>query len=524
MKLPSFRSADSQTILIKRLICIAVPLCLVSFFIFRGLQGHLFSDPGHTAMVSITRALLLIIGVQLYILCMLYFDEFKKRVVSYLSKPAHPINLALFRILIFACMLQSSISFKPYIFASLPQELMYPPPGLIKISQFLPLNDQSIFICGVLFGTSAFLAMIGFCTRPAAWLATLAGIYFLGIPQLYGKVNHGHFIIWFAAILAASPCADVLSVDAALKRGKTKASPSTIYGLPIRVIYILFGIIYFFPGFWKLYWGGLDWFLSGNLIHQMHAKWFQLNGWTPFFRLDHYPLVCHIAAAMVVMFELSFIFLIFSERFRFLAAWGGIIFHTAVELFMNISFFPLNWCYMIFFDWHKIFTTCFKPRPPTGQTQDTASTTIFHPQQKPVLIVGAILIAGNIYCGVKSIDSWPFAIFPTFGDAMLESKETSLDIYLIDANGQDIKLDNKQASFILKSSSYWGLIKKLLREEDLDVRKKKLLALLKWLGQYDQRIHNAKGIKAYRNDYSTKPEDFGNAPIRQELIFSMRLK
>ena len=34
-----------------------------------------------------------------------------------------------------------------------------------------------------------------------------------GIPQFFGKINHIHHLIWFMAIFAVSPCADVLSID-----------------------------------------------------------------------------------------------------------------------------------------------------------------------------------------------------------------------------------------------------------------------------------------------------------------------
>jgi len=145
----------------------------------------------------------------------------------------------------------------------------------------------------------------------------------LAIPQLYGKLNHDHHVLWFAALLAVSPCADVLAVDAipAARRradggGVRPPGPSRAYALPIRIIWVLLGLIYLFPGFWKVWSTGFTWISSENLRQHMFLKWHEFDDWTPMLRIDEMPLLLLLGALGTVVFELSFLALVLSSRLR----------------------------------------------------------------------------------------------------------------------------------------------------------------------------------------------------------------
>ena len=47
----------------------------------------------------------------------------------------------------------------------------------------------------------------------------------------------------------------------------------TGYGLPVRVIWLLFGVLYFFPGFWKYWRSGLDWAFTDNMKYPLYWNW-----------------------------------------------------------------------------------------------------------------------------------------------------------------------------------------------------------------------------------------------------------
>ena len=96
------------------------------------------------------------------------------------------------------------------------------------------------------------------------------------------------------------------------------------------------GVIYFFPGLWKIITSQLYWAFSDNMKYQLYEKWFLLDGWTPFFRIDHYPFLYKLGGLMTLLFETSFIFLILFPKTRMLAAISGLLFHNFTNLFMKI--------------------------------------------------------------------------------------------------------------------------------------------------------------------------------------------
>jgi predicted DCC family thiol-disulfide oxidoreductase YuxK len=307
-----------------------------------------------TVIICITIQLLTIAGLKYrYILC---------RIREFFAAATYPINLAVFRVVLFYTIFTSVDVSSVMWFSQIPAELRVAPQGLGWLLDYLPINVACAKAFSVLLLTSCLTGMIGLCTRTSALLVTVSSFYVLGIPQFYGKVNHYHHLLWFAAILAASRCGDVFSCDAILAawrradHGVTDPpGPSRLYALPLRFVWLLMGIIYFFAGFWKVWYVGVDWAWSDNLKFIMYAKWADLGGWTPVFRIDQYPVLCKLAALGAVGFEMSFVFLIFSKRFRLFAPLGGLVFHTMTEIFMRISFRSLLRCYVAFFDWHAIF-------------------------------------------------------------------------------------------------------------------------------------------------------------------------
>jgi len=334
---------------------------VISFFVFNSLKGYLGSAD-HMDKVYLTHSFLYLMFFFLAFVAVLNWPQFASAIKRYFSASSHPLNLAVFRIIIFSGLLDKAIKSKAVFFSGLPKELLYPPPGLENIIQYIPMNPHIAGFAGWVLAVSALMAAFGLFTRVSACIALVSAIYFLGIPQVFGKINHYHFLVWFGVILAVSPCADILSVDAVIrnyrnaKRGTYVRPASSIeYGLPIRLIFILFGVLYFFPGFWKIYICGYEWFASDNLIHLMYNKWYELDGWLPFFRIDRHPFVCNVGAFMTIVFEMSFIFLIFFDGWRWLAVFNGLFFHNMTGLFMSITFINLQKCYVIFFDWHRIF-------------------------------------------------------------------------------------------------------------------------------------------------------------------------
>ena len=111
------------------------------------------------------------------------------------------------------------------------------------------------------------------------------------------------------------------------------------------------GVLYFFPGFWKWWASGIDWVWSENLKFWMYSVWSEHPGWTPFLRVDQYPLVYRLAGLGTILFEMGFLWCMFFPWLRPLAAFGGLAFHESTSAFMTIKFRSLQWCYIVFVNW-----------------------------------------------------------------------------------------------------------------------------------------------------------------------------
>jgi len=309
---------------------------------------------------------MVLIGIVAYLIAMgVIFRRKVRQVISdFFSAEAHPVNLAIFRLVLFGTIFYSVWSERSLavLFSNVPAELRVAPVGLGSILPYLPINEAWASVSTVLLLIFSFTGMIGLFTRTSAFLTVIFGFYVLGIPQFFGKVNHYHHLLWFPAILAGSRCGDVFSCDAIFAawkradRGDTDPPGSSVaYGLPLRFVWLLMGIIYFFPGFWKFWRKGFAWALSENVKFYMYSEWHMLGGWTPIFRIDQYPIMYQLGGIGTILFEVSFIFLIFSARTRIWAFFSGLAFHNITFMFMRISFWSLQTCYVAFLNWDVIF-------------------------------------------------------------------------------------------------------------------------------------------------------------------------
>src|SRR5262249_16887849 len=127
----------------------------------------------------------------------------------------------------------------------------------------------------------ALMAAVGIYARPALGVLTIATFYLFSIAQLGGHVWHDMHLLWFSALLASSPCDDVLAVEAS----RPPLIEGVAYPRPMWVARGLLAAIYFFPGLHKLMRSGMAWALSDNLRNQMYWKWAQY-GVEPSFRLE----------------------------------------------------------------------------------------------------------------------------------------------------------------------------------------------------------------------------------------------
>lgn len=427
-------------------------------------------------------------------------------------------DLSVFRILFFGffavgfILNPSSISEQVLPFLKLPDSAQVALPFMGWYPKIIPINETIVSIVSIVFYITIFTSLFGIKTRWSIILFTLTLFYLFAIPNFYGKVNHNHHLIWIPAILAFSPCADRFSLDVYFRKRANKSivHSSRSYSLPFLLIWTLIGLIYFFPGFWKMWSDGLDWCLTNNIRNQMYYKWFALGdlySWTPFFRIDHYPILFKASGLYTIIFELFFIPLLLNKATRKLAIFLGVGFHVGTLVFMNIFFIVLVWSYLSFVNWSKI--PFLRERNNLGRLVSSNNDSRF------VKWIGITLISTSIVFGFGKWYSWPFTVYPTF-DSIIEEETDHLVFVATTSHGNKMELSNDPLYLEYTSPRYWSIEYNIIqanKENKLDS------ALMDHLVSiYSSKSSEIKEIEIYIEKESIIPEDRGQS-IRHSIYY-----
>jgi hypothetical protein len=486
-------------------------------------------------------------------------------------------NLAILRIVVCAVVLGSADVHDAARWSAVPPDLRASVSGLTLPLAWLPVTPTFATVAYVALLGGALLGLVGLATRGALTVAAIAGTYLLGIPQLTGSVTHDHHVIWFLAILAASPCGDALSIDAARsppppEGGVRWPMSGRAYALPLWSARLLVAMIFFFPGVWKLRSSGWAWIASGNLRNQMYWKWYEYGGWTPVIRIDGFPVLCQVLAFAVVAFELFFVLFFLSRRLLPWAAILALVFHAGVELFMRMRFTSLWLCYVMFFDAAQMlrrfgaefFTRTMTFEAPArsvaalrtfdllervayrcNESAASSPPTLFrlmlrHPlgllalaatclparvhrsAQRiwPSVVVGSFLLAGNAIFGAAGIhQAWPLACYPTF-QWMAGEHIPHLAIDAVRADGSVTAIDS-----LPRSQKAWGIQWSVLGLVRGPVSQRRLVAYWSTAGSEQIRAREAGAVvvRFYRAWSSILPERYGDPPVRRELLYELPL-
>lgn len=489
--------------------------------------------------LTLTRLAMAITAAYVALMAALHWPALRARLVEFLTEPRHAIDLAVLRIVVFATIYLETPTGFIRLIASLPPELQFPPEtgfprlGPLRALAYWPLypldGEQVGFWCSVL-KMACVTGMLGLFSRTSALLVSVLFFGAWGSIQWFGKVDHHHHLLWFALILAASRSGDALSLDAwwaGRRAGRPgvlgPSRPSSAYGMPLAFCMLLVGVLYFFPGFWKLTTSGLDWALSDNLKHTMYMKWRGLGDWTPAVRIDRFPALYMAGGLAVLLFEISFIALVLGRRTRMLAAFYGLGFHFATQQIMQISFWSLRNCYVMFFDWHRILGWIGRrlrgagPALAPARPAD-ASGTATHPLA--VMVVGSLLVVGNLWTGaLAKMDGWPVAGYPLFNGIVGESYET-LQITLVRADGSERPVVAADDAL----GERWGnLLGRILDNPDQDQKRRQFRVLWRLIAARDPSLAAGTLVRFASVQTWLAPERWHDPPGRRRVIYEFSL-
>lgn len=281
----------------------------------------------------------------------------------FLFAPVAPINLAVFRIVVFSMLLLCLLNEPILEYAAWPREHFEWPSVSGPLFERLPISVELVEWLLPIAIAATVLTIAGLFTRTSAWVTVVLAFYLLGIPQCSGKVNHTlHHVVLFAILIACSRCGDALSIDSvwqAIRRADhgqvQRLARSVRYGMPIRFAMLVLALTYFFPGFWKVASNGLTWIFSGNLNNQLLQKWFELETFEPVLPLHEIPGFTAMGAMTAIVMELGWPLAVLWRPTRLLWAGLGLLFHNMTRLLMNISFYTMQAMYVMFVDWDRVF-------------------------------------------------------------------------------------------------------------------------------------------------------------------------
>jgi len=478
---------------------------------------------------------------------------------NYFSEEDSPFNIAIFRIIFFLFILTYIDQKQIFWFSQLPSDLMFPPVGMKHLLSVIPVTPDLAHKAMILFIGFSFFAMIGCFARTSSFLAAISGIYVLGIPQFYGKVDHYNHLIWLMLILSVSRCADVLSIDSIWKAIRDadqglepKNQNSVAYALPLRFIWLLMGMVYFFPGFWKLFRTPWYWAWSDNLKYHMYFQWHEIGGSLPFFRLDQHPFLYKMCGLGVISFELAFVFLVLFPILRPLAAISGILFHSLIRVFMQFGFIHLEICYLSFINWAGLFAEIGKwiiKEPLTvrydGKSKqyqrmiavwskfDIFQRIVFSdkiraskktPHDRLLLkFTGIALLLINFIFGFReTISGWPFACYPTFSQVFTKAISQTITPNGVMENGED-EISLRPLQKRMHQERFAGMIRSILRMPDKVQQRVTLKALASVMKAEGIDLKNYSKIRFYEAIYSTEPEKANNPPIFRKLLAEIDL-
>lgn len=410
------------------------------------------------------------------------------------------------------------------------------PEGLHWFVAAVPINTSAARAAQGAMLFFAALAVLGLRARLMLLGLCLSAFYLFSIAQLTGFVWHDMHLLWFCAVLALSPCTDVLALDAR----HAFDHEDQRYAMPLLVVRLLFGVIYFFPGFRKLSVSGLEWIFSDNLQNQLYWKWLQ-HGTVPSFRIDQIPYALQAGGAFVVFFELGFVFFVLFRPTRTALALCGVLFHLTTEAVFRIPFASLWLCYVAIVDLRPVVrrlqsslhtaklwcrrmrghvpTEAVAARRTTGGDAPAAWTTW------RAGLAAAILLAATLQGVRGQMHAYPFACYPTFewraGPTM---PDLGIVAHFADGSSREVPHGRNAAGYRSqrKWAELWSLAGVYGPSEDPRLHAYVKSALREPAAR--RAVSNAQALRLYRDGLSVRPEDRGSPPKVRVPLLEIPLK
>ncbi|MEM7104611.1 MAG: HTTM domain-containing protein [Bacteroidota bacterium] len=482
---------------------------LSTFLFFYFISKHLWPQL-IIIQLSLARGFFLVGILLVFRIITVELPAVKDKIKDFLFEPCSPNQLAILRIICFGFFAIVCWQYPAFMAPYLELEIV-PLPYMEWYTNLVQLSQgQYTIICKV--GAIVNLMIcIGMFSRSMLIINIPLIFIVIATPNFYGKVFHQHLWIWIPWIMAFSNCYHVWSIDSLIRKKLGKPyqfAQGWTYNFPIRMIWLIFGIIYFMPGFQKLWLGGFDWALSDSMLNQIYLEWYQHYDWRPFIRIDKLPWLIKFGGIMVILFELTYLIFLLFKSLRWVPIFGGILFHITTGLLMKIWFPPVLLMYIFYVNWDKVFSI----KMPTFSASNRLFW--FH----PMIVTGFTLLVFNSIFGLLGIYSYPFSSFPGYSN-IIETKIETLYIKGYQGNDQVIDINHllKKENYRRENDTYYEgrIIEAWKLEANLN---RAVTTYWAFLEDHVTSLKEIEKVEVYFQVVSIIPDKSGN-PLHSEKIF-----
>jgi hypothetical protein len=230
-----------------------------------------------------------------------------------------------------------------YTFVAGQPEPLFQPVSFMKLFGEMPGHDLTVAL-QILGVAAALLAAAGLGTRASLPIAFVCALVLNGMLNATGKIVHNDVLLLLCLVpLVASPRAASAAWSLRLPwRAARRYRPpqsGEAYGWPLRTAMVVVALAYFFVGFQKLRFSGIDWITSDNLRWVLYASSDSQSepNQLALFIADRAWMV-HLLAAGTVFLELFFPLALFWPRLRWLFVPGVVSMHVGIWLMMGLDY------------------------------------------------------------------------------------------------------------------------------------------------------------------------------------------
>lgn len=278
----------------------------------------------------------------------------KKYWQQFWFSPEEALDLSIHRFVFFAFLLFIGQSKFDPGWVDIPIEFFHPISfykllGLSRPSRLAYENLVILWRCLVAF------SCIGFLTPFSVLFSSFLSLYLFGLRYCYSYYHpEDNLLIIVSFIFALSPCFRVFSIDALLLRffKPTLKTQTEIPSWPVRLIWLNWSLMFLSAAIFKLKTSGLSWIFSDNLRNRIifNQYWFHFrkSTWQFGSNIAQFSVLCQIAAATVILFELIIPLIIFSKRFRSAGVISCFIFQI-LNWIVLLVYFDASFIFYIFF-------------------------------------------------------------------------------------------------------------------------------------------------------------------------------